>query len=49
MAALPMFDTLGLGWGNSLLGFIAMAVIPAAFLFIKYGEYLRTTYTIKNL
>ncbi|KAL2830809.1 major facilitator superfamily domain-containing protein [Aspergillus cavernicola] len=49
MASLPLFDTLGLGWGNSLLGFIALATIPASFALIKWGGYLRQKYEIKNL
>lgn len=36
-----MYDTLGLGWGNSLLGFIALALTPIPFLLIRYGERLR--------
>ena len=44
-----MYDTLGLGWGNSLLAFIAVALIPVPFLLIRYGELLRTRYEIKNL
>lgn len=40
--ALHMYDSLGWGWGNSLLAFIALAgcVIPP--LFYVYGERLRT-------
>lgn len=38
-----MFDALGYGWGNSLLGFIALGLgIPAPFLFWFYGEKLRS-------
>ncbi|KAH7166299.1 major facilitator superfamily domain-containing protein [Dactylonectria macrodidyma] len=49
LAGLPMFDKLGMGWGNSLLGFIAAALLPAPWLFMKYGEYLRTRFEIKDL
>lgn len=49
LAALPMYDKLGLGWGNSLLGFIAALLIPAPWLILRYGEFLRTRYAIKNL
>ncbi|UNI24815.1 hypothetical protein JDV02_010535 [Purpureocillium takamizusanense] len=49
LAGLPMYDRLGLGWGNSLLGFIAMLMLPAPWLFIRYGEYLRHKFEIKNL
>lgn len=41
--ARPMYNALGLGWGNSLLGFIAIAFgIPAPFVLWKYGEALRS-------
>lgn len=38
-----MYNTLGLGWGNSLLGFIALAMAPFPFIFYKYGERIRTS------
>jgi len=49
LAGLPMYDALGLGWGNSLLGFIAVATIPISFGLIKWGELLRKKYPVKNL
>ncbi|KAI0434030.1 putative bicyclomycin resistance protein [Xylaria sp. FL1042] len=49
LAGLPMYARLGVGWGNSVLGFIAVALIPVAILIIKYGEYLRNRFEIKNL
>jgi hypothetical protein len=49
LCGLKMYDKLGLGWGNSLLGFIAIAMIPVAFLIIRYGEYLRLRFPVKNL
>jgi hypothetical protein len=42
LAGLDMFDTLGLGWGNSLLGFIALALIPVPLFFRFRGESIRT-------
>ncbi|KAM3087237.1 hypothetical protein ACMFMG_001341 [Clarireedia jacksonii] len=41
LAGPPMFKRLGLGWGNSILGFIALATIPLPFLLLRYGERLR--------
>lgn len=40
---LQMYNALGLGWGNSLLGFVSLALslVPVAFYF--YGEKLRTS------
>jgi hypothetical protein len=42
LCALDMYDTLGLGWGNSLLGFLALALAPIPLLFRIYGERIRT-------
>jgi hypothetical protein len=37
-----LYSSLGYGWGNSLLGFLGIAIgIPAPFLFWFYGEKLR--------
>jgi multidrug resistance protein len=42
LCGLDMYDALGLGWGNSLLGFVALALIPVPVLFRLYGERIRT-------
>ncbi|OTB17400.1 hypothetical protein K445DRAFT_31654, partial [Daldinia sp. EC12] len=49
LAGLPMYDKLGIGWGNSTLGFIAVALFPVSLGIIKYGEVLRKRFVIKNL
>ena len=49
LSGLRLFNALGLGWGNSLLGFLAVAVIPVPFLLLRYGERLRTRFEIKDL
>ncbi|KAF2801672.1 bicyclomycin resistance protein [Mytilinidion resinicola] len=49
LAGTPMYNALGIGWGNSLLGFIAVALVPLPIVFGRYGEYLRTKFEIKNL
>ncbi|KAI1761168.1 bicyclomycin resistance protein [Hypoxylon sp. FL1150] len=49
LAGLPMYSKLGIGWGNSLLAFIAVALFPVSLLIIKYGESLRNRFVIKNL
>ena len=41
LAAPPLYAHLGLGWGNSIFGFIALATIPIPFMLIKYGERIR--------
>lgn len=37
-----MYEAMGLGWGNSLLGFLTLAMTPLPWLFFKYGESIRT-------
>jgi DHA1 family multidrug resistance protein-like MFS transporter len=36
-----MFNTLGLNWGNSLLGFLTIAFIPIVYLLWWKGDKLR--------
>ncbi|RJE25314.1 Major Facilitator Superfamily [Aspergillus sclerotialis] len=47
LAAPPLYGRLGLGWGNSLLGFICLAFTPVPWLFYRYGEFLRTRFVVK--
>ncbi|KAH8817336.1 major facilitator superfamily domain-containing protein [Xylogone sp. PMI_703] len=47
LAAPSMYDSLGLGWGNSLLGFVALGLIPAPALIYKYGGAIRKKYPIR--
>ncbi|KAH6609038.1 hypothetical protein Trco_002384 [Trichoderma cornu-damae] len=49
LAGLPMYNRLGMGWGNSILGFVGLALSPVAWLFLKHGETLRKRFVIKNL
>ncbi|KAF2810286.1 MFS general substrate transporter [Mytilinidion resinicola] len=42
LAGLSMYNKLGLGWGNSLLGFVALGLIPVPVIFKIYGERIRT-------
>ncbi|KAF2792915.1 MFS general substrate transporter [Melanomma pulvis-pyrius CBS 109.77] len=42
LAGRSMYRAMGLGWGNSLLGFLALAMCPLPFYFYKYGERIRT-------
>jgi multidrug resistance protein len=41
LAGPKLYAALGLGWGNSLLGFIAVAMAPVSWVFFKYGERIR--------
>jgi multidrug resistance protein len=47
LAGPKMYAALGLGWGNSTLGFIAIALIPAPLLIFKFGERIRKNYPVK--
>jgi hypothetical protein len=41
LAGNTMYNALGLGWGTSVLGFIAVAFLPVPFVFWKFGERIR--------
>jgi MFS family permease len=43
MAGPKLYSSLGYGWGNSVLGFISIIMIPIPFIFLKYGERIRTS------
>jgi ABC-type nitrate/sulfonate/bicarbonate transport system permease component len=47
LAGPSMYESLGLGWGNSLLGFIAVGMIPFPALIYKYGGMIRKKYPVK--
>ena len=47
LAGPSMYESLGLGWGNSLLGFIAVAMIPFPAFIYKYGGTIRKKYPVK--
>ncbi|KAF2708406.1 MFS general substrate transporter [Pleomassaria siparia CBS 279.74] len=42
-----LYDNLGLGWGNTVLGFIALIVTPVPFTFIKWGGLVRKRFPVK--
>ena len=44
IAGLPMYKAMGYGWGNSLLGFVALVLSVMPLVFYKYGETLRKRY-----
>ena len=41
LCGLDMYNVLGLGWGNTLLGLIALGLAPIPWLFAAYGERIR--------
>ena len=51
-AVIPLFgrklySALGVGWGNSLLGFVALAMCPIPVIFYRYGERIRKRFPLK--
>ncbi|OAQ86733.1 fluconazole resistance protein [Purpureocillium lilacinum] len=46
LAGPQMYKSLGVGWGSSLLGFIAVALIPIPTLIYKYGKWMRTRFPL---
>ena len=47
LAGPQMYDSLGIGWGTSLLGFIALALIPIPALIYKFGKKMRQRFPLK--
>jgi MFS family permease len=47
LSSQTMYTQMGYGWGNSMLGFIAVLLVPIPFLFIRYGEGIRARSTVK--
>lgn len=46
LAGPSMYESLGLGWGNTLLGFIAVAMIPFPAVIYKYGGVIRKKWPV---
>lgn len=49
LCGLRMYNALGLGWGNTMLGLIAVGLIPVPFLVVRYGEMLRNKFDMSTL
>jgi multidrug resistance protein len=47
LAGPSMYAALGLGWGNSVLGFVAIGLIPAPLLIFKFGGRIRKSHPVK--
>ena len=47
LAGPKLYEKLGLGWGNSVLGFVALALVPIPWLFFAYGEGLRRRFPME--
>jgi MFS family permease len=46
LAGPKMYAALGLGWGNTLLAFIALGCVPFAWWVFKFGERIRNRYQL---
>lgn len=49
LAGQSMNEKLGLGWSNSLLAFIALAMVPLPFFFYIYGERIRSRFDMSRI
>lgn len=47
LAGPRLYEALGVGWGTSLLGFIAIALIPVPTVIYKYGKVLREKWPLR--
>lgn len=47
LAGPQLYKSLGVGWGNSLLGFIAIVLIPIPVVIYKYGKWMRQRFPIE--
>jgi hypothetical protein len=46
LSGLRLYNKLGYGWGNSVLAFITLALVPIPALFSLYGEKIRNRFPI---
>jgi hypothetical protein len=47
LAGQKMYRALGYGWGNSLLAFIGLLIVPVAWLFWAKGEGIRKRWRVE--
>jgi hypothetical protein len=47
LAGPSLYADLGLGWGNSVLGFIGVAFLPVPLFLYRYGDWLRERFAVK--
>lgn len=40
-----MYERLGLGWGNSILAFVALIMCPFTWILYRKGEYMRSRWS----
>lgn len=49
LAGPKMYKSLGLGWGNTILGLIAMIFLPLPWVLYKHGQFLRKKFNVCNV
>ncbi|KAF2808674.1 MFS general substrate transporter [Mytilinidion resinicola] len=47
LAGPPLYDKLGLGWGNSVLGFLTLVMTPIPWVFFRYGGRVRRRWPVE--
>jgi len=47
LAGPGLYSALGQGWGNSVLGFVALAFTPLAWVIYRFGERIRLAYPVE--
>lgn len=47
LAGPPLYEALGLGWGNSLLALISLSFAPVPWLLLRYGAKLRAKFPVE--
>lgn len=46
LAGLSMYNKLGLGWGNSVLAFLSLILVPTPIAFRYYGKMIREKFPL---
>lgn len=46
LGGLSLYNALGYGWGNGVLAFISLALVPMPLLFKKFGPTIREKFVV---
>lgn len=46
LGGLSLYNALGYGWGNGVLAFIALTLVPMPLLFVKFGSRIRERFKL---
>jgi hypothetical protein len=47
LSSQKMYASLGYGWGNSLLAFLSILLVPVPFVLVRYGKRIRASSKVK--